>query len=112
MPKHGHDYLAIILIGGGSSWGRSPDKEDAISNAIAALKDWDDFFDVSGVEVNINVIDVIGYSDCSWGGYPGGWMHGKNEATGMDEAIKRPIEKIKRMTPRWKRKRGAYKASA
>jgi hypothetical protein len=47
----------------------------------------------------------MGYSDCRWGGYPDGWMRGKNEATGEVEAIKRPFEVIKRMTPKWRRPR-------
>lgn len=100
-----HDYLAVILIGGGSSWGRSPDKETAIKNAIASLRDWEVYFDVSNYEATVNVIDVRGYSKCSWGGYPGGWMHGTNEATGDDEAIKRPVEVVKRMTPKWRRRK-------
>jgi len=100
------DYLAIILIGGGSSWGRSPDKETAISNAIKSLKDWNSLFDVSDIEVTINVTDVQGYSQCSWGGHHDGWIHGTNQATGEDEAIKRPVEVVKRQTPKLpKRKR-------
>lgn len=99
------DYLAIIPIGGGSSWGRSPDKETAIKNAVASLKDWTVYYKLAKTEVLVNVIDVQGYSDCSWGGHPGGHIHGTNEATGKSEAIKRPIEHVKRMTPAWKQKR-------
>lgn len=92
-------------MGGGSSWGRSPEKETAIKNAITALKDWHVYFNVSGIEVTVNVIDVQGYGSCSWGGYPGGYVHGTNEATGVDEAIKRPIDHVKQMTPKWKRRK-------
>jgi hypothetical protein len=99
------DYLAIIPIGGGSSWGRSPDKEEAIKNAVNAFRDWGVYYDVSGIEVTINVIDVQGYGECSWGGHPGGHIHGANETTGSDEAIKRPIEHVKRITPKWKRRK-------
>lgn len=98
-----NDYLAIIPIGGGSSWGRAPDKEAAIKRAIKSLKDWNVYFNLSNVEVTVNVIDVHGYSDCSWGAYPDGYVHGKNEATGIDEAIKRPIEHVKCTTPKWRR---------
>jgi hypothetical protein len=98
------DYLAVIPIGGGSSFGRAPDKEAAIKNAITGLRDWTALFDLSAKEVTINVVDVDGYGDCSWGGYPGGWLHGTNEATGKDEAIERPIEYVKRVTPKWRRK--------
>jgi len=100
-----NDYLAIIPIGGGSSWGRSPDKETAIKNAIAALKDWQGCFDVSSIGITVNVINVQGYGECVWGGYPGGYVHGTNEATGAMEAIKRPIEHVKQITPKWKRRK-------
>lgn len=105
MHTHERDYLAIIPIGGGSSWGRAPDKEAAIENAIAALRDWDVYFDVSEIDVTINVIDVQGYGSCSWGGHPGGYVHGTNEITGNDEAIKRPVEHVMRITPKWKKRR-------
>ena len=49
-----HDYLAVILIGGGSSWGRSPDKEEAIRRAIANYRDWDVYYKVANTEVIIN----------------------------------------------------------
>ena len=100
------DFIAVILIGGGSSWGRSPDKEEAIKNAIAALRDWEVYFAVSDIEITLNVVDVKGYSTCHWGGgYPGGWMRGTNETTGEDEAIKRPVEIVKRQTPKWPKPR-------
>jgi hypothetical protein len=96
------DYLAVILIGGGSSYGRAPDKEKAIAFAVRALRDWNRLFDVSNVDVVVNVIDVQGYSDCQWGGHPDGWMRGKSEATGEYEPIKRIAETVTRRTPRWK----------
>src|SRR5262249_8792241 len=91
------DFLAVISMGGGSSWGRSPDREIAIENAITALKDWNDVFDLAQKEVTINVVDVQGYGKCHWGAYPDGWLHGTNEATGEDEAIDRPVEHVKRV---------------
>ena len=93
------DYLAIIPIGAGSSWGRSPDKEVAIKNAVTALKDWTVYYDLSGVEITINVIDVMGYGTVVWDNRG---VHGKNEMTGIDETITRPIEHVKRVTPKWK----------
>jgi hypothetical protein len=95
------DYLAIIPIGGGSSWGRSPDKDKAITNAIKSLHDWTAYYKLANTEVTVNVIDVQGYGDCHWGG---GGIHGKNEATGKDESINRPIEHFRRRTPNWKRR--------
>lgn len=99
------DYLAIIPIGGGSSWGRSSDKEEAIANAIRSFKDWDCYFKVANIEVTVNVVDVTGYGECHWGSYPDGYLHGTNEATGEREAIKRPFEHVKRTTPKWKRRK-------
>lgn len=96
------DYLAIIPIGGGSSWGRAPDREKAIEHAIKSLRDWEVYFDVSEIDVTINVIDVQGYGKCVWDSRG---IHGTNEATGEDEAIKRQIEHVVRITPKWPRKR-------
>jgi hypothetical protein len=100
--KTAADYLAIIFVGGGSSWGRSPDKEKAIANAIKNFRDWRQLFEVDGVEVKVNVIDVQGYSDAHWGSYPDGWLHGTNEATGKDEVIERANDIITRTTPKRK----------
>jgi hypothetical protein len=98
----GHDYLAIIPIGTGSSWGRASSKETAIANALRSLKDWDVYFDVSEIEVTVNVIDVQGYSTVTWDSRGG---HGLNETTGENETINRPIEYVQRSTPKLKRKR-------
>lgn len=97
------DYLAIIPIGGGSSWGRAPDKDAAIENAIKSLRDWEVYYDVSEIDVTINVIDVQGYTTCSWGGDR--YIIGTNEVTGEKEAIKRPIEHVVRITPKWKHRK-------
>jgi hypothetical protein len=91
------DYLAIILIGGGSSWGRSPDKEEAIKLALRNYRDWGGHFDIWGKEVTLNVIDVKGYDHVHWGSYPDGWLHGVSEATGEDEVINRTNEQITRV---------------
>ena len=96
------DYLAIIPIGGGSSWGRAPCKEKAIEHAIRSLRDWEVYFDVSEIDVTINLIDVQGYSTCAWDSRG---ITGLNEATGEDEKIDRPIEHVVRITPKWKRKK-------
>jgi hypothetical protein len=45
------DYLAIIYIGGGSSHGRAPDKEKAITTALKNLRDWQSLFQVSDIDV-------------------------------------------------------------
>lgn len=99
------DYFAIIPIGGGSSWGRASNKETAIQNAIASLRDWQVYYDLSAVEVTINVVDVAGYSDVDVAAGRPDWLMSTNEVTKEYEAIKRPIEHVKRTTPAWKRKK-------
>lgn len=98
---HDHDYLAIVLIGGGSSWGRSPDKEKAIENCIRSLRDWDRFYKVSDVDVEINVIDVIGYDEVSWSSNR---FHAKKEGSDQWEQVDFPIERIVRHTPKYRRR--------
>jgi hypothetical protein len=99
------DYLAVISIGAGSSFGRASDKEEAIKLAIRNYRDWDHLFVVSDTDVVLNVVDVQGYGQCSWGAYPGGWLYGTNEATGKHEKIDRPVEHITRRTPKWRKRK-------
>jgi hypothetical protein len=94
-----HDYLAIIYIGGGSSWGRAPVKETAIKNAITALRDWRSLFKVADVEVTVNVVDVTGYGQVTWSHHG---FDGVNEKTGKDEHFDPPVELVKRTTPKWR----------
>ena len=96
-----HDYLAIIPIGAGSTFGRGRDKEKAIRTALAHLRDWDSLYNTSEIQVTINVVDIHGYGDCDWG-FDG--LQGVNEATGKYEPIQRPVEHIKRVTPKLRRR--------
>jgi len=63
------DYLAIILCGGGSAWGRSPDKAEAVKGALKVYKrDWGSLFKITkGDEVKINIVDVYPHDEVSWG---------------------------------------------
>ena len=105
------EYLAFILIGAGSTWGRDTDKEKAIASALDQLRGWDQYFDVYDREVRVNVIDVTGFDDLIWdyegvhGAIPGGHTDGYQK-------IDRPIERITRRSPpkrkpTAKQKRGA-----
>ena len=99
-----HDYFAIIRIGGGSSWGRAPDMDDAVSNAIRSLRDWMGLFKVEDTDVVVNVVDVLGYSTVdACAGDPRGWLFGVNETTGKREPIDREVIRLNRRTPKWKR---------
>jgi hypothetical protein len=92
------DYLAYILIGGGSAWGRSESREAAISFAIKSLKDWNTYYDVSDKEVTVCVIDVSGYDEVVWEYND---VSGKKPGAKKFEKIDRPIEREKRQTPKW-----------
>lgn len=96
------DWLAFILIGAGSSYGRGPDKEEAIKNAIRSLRDFSSLYKVADVDVVLNVIDVQGYDTVTWA-HDGvfGRPEGKPEAKA--ERIDREIERVERHTPKWKR---------
>lgn len=96
------DYIAVIFIAGGSSWGRSPDKEKAIKIALSNYHDWESLFVMSEHDVPINIWDVSGYDKCWWD-YA---MHGHNTATDKDEDIERKPEIVtRRFVPRKKRRK-------
>lgn len=105
QPSAASDWLAVILIGGGSSFGRDANREKAIDLAVRHFRDWDHLFAVADREVKVNVVNVTGYSDLTWGAFPSGWLHGVNNATHADEPINRPVEIVVRRTPKWKRRR-------
>jgi hypothetical protein len=95
------DYLAIIRIGGGSSWGRASNKEKAITTALKALRDWQSLFEVSDIEVVVNVVDVEGYDVVQW--HVDGF-HGKKPGADTFEKFNPPLEYTNRRTPRFKRR--------
>lgn len=64
-PKQ--DWLAIILIGCGSSFARGPDRQDCIDRVVRmAVSDWSSLFDLAGKEAVVNVYDVTGRSEVWW----------------------------------------------
>ena len=89
---HGHDYLAVILVGVGSCWGRSPNKETAIKTALRVYKqDAGSVYKIrKGDEVIVNVIDVAPHNEVHWtnrGVFVG------------DERLDRQIEQVHRSVP-------------
>lgn len=61
------DYLAVCLIGAGSSYGRSPDKEEAIAICKRQVEtDWSSLFELDGETATINVFDVTGHPEIYW----------------------------------------------
>lgn len=93
MDTSVHDYLAVIFIAGGSSWGRSPKKEEAIKNAVRIYKsDWGKLFKIKrGDNVVVNVLDVFPHDQVAWDSR-GFW-------TGDDEKLDRKVEIINRIVP-------------
>jgi hypothetical protein len=61
------EFLAILLVGAGSSHARGPDLEDTIKRCgRIAVSDWSSLFDLGGKEAQINVYDVTGQDDLFW----------------------------------------------
>lgn len=78
------DYLALINIGGGSSHGRAPDKEEAIKRCLHFFRDWEDLYVLPEQDLSIQVWDVTGYGHCYWDVHG---MHGTNEKTGKEDDL-------------------------
>ena len=88
MPNT-HDYIAIILIGCGSCWGRDKDKETAIKTAVRVYKrDAGSIFKIKkGDQVKINIIDVYPHDEVRWDDL-GIWLDGQK--------LEKPVEVVTR----------------
>lgn len=61
------DFLAVALIGAGSSFARGEDKEEVIARlGRIIVSDWGGVYDVAGKDCSINVFDVTGYDNLYW----------------------------------------------
>lgn len=78
------DYIAIIYIAGGSSYGRAPDKTEAIKNCLHHFREWEAIFKLPEQDVSIQVWDVAGYGKCWWD-HQG--MHAINDKTGKEDQL-------------------------
>jgi len=87
-------YLAVILIGGGSSWARMESKENAIKTVCKILKqDWGKYYKLNkGSDVSVTVVDVDGYDDIYWD-YDGFFY--KNEDGSRGKIDRSRIEYVK-----------------
>jgi hypothetical protein len=87
------DYIAILLVGAGSSYARGPDKQDCIDRVgKIAVSDWSSLFDLRGKEATVNVVDVTGHEQVWWDAR-GVHVEGK-----PDLAL--PIEQVKITLPK------------
>jgi len=61
------DYLALCMVGGGSSYGRAPTKEEAVANCKRSLEvDWKSVYDLDGTTAYIGVYDLTHHGDVWW----------------------------------------------
>lgn len=61
------DYLAIIQIGGGSSFARSETVFDAVEQAVrVCVLDWSRYYKLDDKDVGVAVYDVTGMDALSW----------------------------------------------
>lgn len=102
MSQHAkHDYLAVVFIGAGSSYGRSGNKEVAIETCLRALKDWSVYYKIEGETFKVCVLDVHGWETVAWddrgfwGKNPGDAKATKLETSNM-EIIERTIPERKK----------------
>jgi hypothetical protein len=80
-----HDYIAIVLLGGGSSWARNSNPETAIKKVVNAVQnDWGQIFNMRGADIYVNVWDVTGNDEVHWDDEG---MHG-------DKQDEHPITKV------------------
>lgn len=63
------DFLAIVMIGAGSSFGRSDTEIGAVERCRKEAKSFARAFGgfKSGVELPVNVYDVTGFDEVQWG---------------------------------------------
>ena len=90
MTEPKKDFLAIMMIGAGSSYARGPDRQDTIDRcAKIAVSDWGSLYDMSGKETTINVVDVTGYEKIWWD------SRGVHTAEDPKDDAVLPVEQVK-----------------
>jgi len=60
------DYLAIVRIGGGSSYGRGETIDEAVRLCKMAVRDWDHLFGVYEVPIKAAIYDTTGIDAVHW----------------------------------------------
>jgi hypothetical protein len=60
------DYLGIIFLMGGSSYGRASTPEEARDNALRSLMDWAHLADLREAKVVVSTYDVTGHESIAW----------------------------------------------
>ena len=94
------DWLAIVMIGAGSSYARGPDREDTIERVLRlAASDWGGLYDLSDQPVSVNVYDVTGFEKVWWD------SRGVHTADDPKDDAELPYELVERKFPKAKRPR-------
>ena len=61
------DYLAIIRIGGGSTFGRDESIFDAVEHAVRiCILDCHRYYQIEGARLRVQVFDVTGRTELTW----------------------------------------------
>jgi hypothetical protein len=60
------DYIAIVRIGGGSSYGRGATVDEALARCTRAVRDWDRLFAVYEVPIKAAIYDTTGIDAVHW----------------------------------------------
>ena len=61
------DYLAIIRIGGGSTFGRDESIFDAVEHAVRiCILDCHRYYQLEGARLSVQVFDVTGRTELTW----------------------------------------------
>lgn len=93
MTKDKKDYIAVILIGAGSSYARGPDRDDCLKRVTRiAFSDWKSLYDLSGKEATANVVDVTGYDKV--------WWDARGFHVDADPEPELPVEQVKVTFPK------------
>ena len=67
MTTTAKDYLAIILIGAGSTFARGTDRDDTARRCVSiCASDWGGLYDLAEKDVQVNVFDVTGHDKVWW----------------------------------------------
>lgn len=86
--KSRRDFLAIIMIGAGSSYARGPDREDCIKRVKRiAVSDWGSIFKLKGEEATVNVVEVTGHESV--------WLDSRGVHVEGKPDLALPIEQVK-----------------
>jgi hypothetical protein len=91
------DFLAIVLIGAGSSYARGPNREDVLDRVGRIIvDDWGSIYDVGGKPCEVNLYDVPAGIDKVWWDARGVWAEGRDEPLERLELVEIVLPKARK----------------